>query len=162
MYYNLIMIISNRKKKDESDKLVKELLMYTHLVNNNIIYDFFFNEISNTNKRSLQRYAKELYLCGAVPKLRLKSSKNGFYYKTEDLINTNKKFYRFNDDQHSNRLARLVTMVYLKAANHPIASNKAELEKFYFKQLNPGACKKTFTRDLKLVEKTDFLYHQYY
>ena len=152
------MIIANRKKKIESEKLIKEVLLYICLINDNICYDYQLNRISPTFERSLQRYSNELFHSGAIPKLRLKRDENGLFYQTEDLINTNKKFYTFEDSAHSDRLARVLTLVYLKTINHPIASNKADLKKFYISKLNPSSSDKTFLRDLKLLDLAYFYY----
>lgn len=145
------MNIPKRRKKNESEKIVKEVLIYIYLLRDGKVYDYQLNTISPTFKRSLQRYTKELFLSGAIPKIRLKSDENGLYYEVFDLINTNKKFFKYEDNSHSDRLARILTLVYLKEINHPIASNKAEFEEFYFKRINPTACKKTFSRDIKLL-----------
>lgn len=146
------MNIPKRKKKNESEKIVKEILIYIYLLKDGMVYDHQLSAISPTFKRSLQRYSKELYLSGAIPKIRLKNDENGLFYEVNDLINTNKKFFKYEDNSHSDRLARILTLVYLKEINHPISSNKADLEEFYFKRLNPKACKKTFSRDLKLLD----------
>lgn len=126
--------------------------MYICLLKDGKIYDYQLAPISPTFKRSLQRYSKELSLSGAIPRIRLKSDENGLFYEVNDLVNTNKRFFKYEDNSHSDRLARVLTLVYLKEINHPISQKKADLEEFYFNRLNTNACKKTFSRDLKLID----------
>ena len=83
------MKIKNRKRKIQSDKLVKELIMYLALLSSGKVYQSELNistaefeydhnntvidpEIkSPTSLRSFQRYAKDLEEAGAVPSLEL-------------------------------------------------------------------------------------------
>lgn len=153
------MYIENRKKKIESDKLIKEILLYLYLLRDGKAYDYQLSVVSPTFERTLQRYSKELSLSGAIPKIRLKHDENGLFYEVNDLINTNKRFYKYEDNDHSNRLARVITIAYLKEVNHPIASNKADLKKFYFERLNPNSSDKTFSRDLKLLDFANKYYN---
>ena len=83
------MKIENRKKKIQSDKIVKELIMYLALLSSGKVYqselnisttefeyDLDHTDIdpetkSPTSLRSFQRYAKDLEEAGAVPSLEL-------------------------------------------------------------------------------------------
>lgn len=147
------MKINNRHKKIESEKLIKEVLMYIYLINDFIVYDTDLNVISPTIKRSMQRYASELIHSGAIPKIRLKTSENGLYYKVnEDILETNKKFYKYLDNEHTERLARILSLVYLMKLNHPIVSNRRSIEEFYANNLNITNNSKTIYRDLRLIK----------
>ena len=102
------MKIENRKKKIQSDKIVKELIMYLALLSSGKVYQSELNistaefeydhnntvidpEIkSPTSLRSFQRYAKDLEEAGAVPSLELErdpEEEDAFYsvekYKTK-------------------------------------------------------------------------------
>lgn len=102
------MKIENRKKKIQSDKIVKELIMYLALLSSGKVYQSELNidtsemedELNNTNTnpeiesptslRTFQRYVKDLEKAGALPPLELKrDTKEGdaFYsvekYKTK-------------------------------------------------------------------------------
>lgn len=84
------MKIGNRKRKIQSDKIVKELIMYLDLLSSGKVYqsepnistaefeyDRDFTGIypkieSSTSLRSFQRYAKDLKEAGAIPSLELK------------------------------------------------------------------------------------------
>ena len=67
------MKIENRKRKIQSDKIVKELIMYLALLSNGIVFiselDIEEDKTSHTSVRTFQRYAEELEKAGAVPKL---------------------------------------------------------------------------------------------
>lgn len=84
------MKIKNRKRKIQSDKIVKELIMYLVLLSSGKVYQselnistakFEYDHVntnndpetkSSTSLRSFQRYAKDLEEAGAVPPLELK------------------------------------------------------------------------------------------
>ena len=147
------MKIANRKKKIESDKMIKETLMYIYLLNDHIVYDYNLNAVSPTIKRSMQRYGKELIHSGAIPTTRLKKDKNGLYYKVnDDIVETNKKFFIFDDDEHSKRLARIITLLYLKKVEHSSISSKQSIEELYRTNLKVDKPKKSVYRDLRLID----------
>ena len=77
------MKINNRKKKIQSEKIVKELMMYLALLSSGKVYPFELNlgeDDTLISLRTFQRYAKELEETGAVPTLEITKDEEGLHY----------------------------------------------------------------------------------
>jgi len=71
------MNIPNREKKPEGAKKIKEVAMYTILLEQGNVFDFELGlHCENpSDRRKFERYANELHEVGATPKMRLKTQK---------------------------------------------------------------------------------------
>lgn len=124
--YNCIMNIniSNRIKKNYSNKLFNQLcLIYLLIESNNKAYNYVISKKINCSYRSLNRYFCELYLCGIIPKTKINKKTLYPYYCIENIDENDENeldvyitnYIKHHKDliqnQHSKRLIRLTKLM---------------------------------------------------
>ena len=183
------MKIGNRKRKIQSDKIVKELIMYLDLLSSGKVYQSELNlstfemeddfnstntEIeSPTSLRTFQRYAKDLEEAGAVPRLELRrdpdEGDNPFYnvekYKTEQASRN----YKSSNQSYSfvvkkEDLKQSFADVYLKDyQNFNINHSEAHIARLArICKLANGVCRSLEKRKIKTDKEAKEFLENYY